>query len=133
MHIQMMVSMPMRLDLIFIILPLFGIMLAGYLAGRFQVLTEGSSLILNQFVFVVSLPALIFISLSRVPVGDFFNWPFLGVLGGGMMVTFCLSLLVARLAFPGSLTAHGLHGPALAAPQRDQTVRGRTEPPGAAQ
>ena len=93
-----------------IILPLFGIMLAGYLAGRFQVMTEGSSAILSRFVFVVSLPALIFVSLSRVSVGDFFDWPFLGALGGGMLATFCLGLLVARFVFRDSLTALGLHG-----------------------
>lgn len=85
-------------------------MLAGYLAGRFRVLVEGSSAILSRFVFVVSFPALIFISLSRTAIGDFFDWPFLGALGGGMLATFCLSLLVARLAFRESLTALGLHG-----------------------
>lgn len=93
-----------------VVLPLFGIMLAGYLAGRFKVLLEGSSAILSRFVFAVSLPALVFISLSRVPVEDFFDWPFLGALGGGMLSIFCLSLLVARIAFPDSLTALGLHG-----------------------
>ena len=93
-----------------IILPLFGIMLTGYLCGRFRLLMDGSSTILNQFVFVVSLPALIFISLSRIRVEDFFDWPFLGALGGGMLATFCLSILVARLFFPDTLTALGLHG-----------------------
>lgn len=80
-------------------------MLAGYFSGRFQVLVEGSSAILSRFIFVVSLPALIFISLSRVSLEDFFDWPFLGALGGGMLATFCLSLVVARIVFPDSLTA----------------------------
>ncbi len=93
-----------------IILPLFGILLAGYLAGRFQVLAKGRSAILSRFVFVVALPALIFVSLSKVSPRDFFDWPFLCTLGGGMSATFCLSLLVARFAFPDSLTALGLHG-----------------------
>lgn len=93
-----------------VILPIFGVMLTGYLAGRFHVLMEGSSTILSRFVFVVSLPSLIFISLSRIPVKDFFDWSFLGTLGGGMLATFCLSFLIARLAFPGTLTALGLHG-----------------------
>ena len=93
-----------------IIGPLFGIMVAGYLAGRFRLLNEGAGAILSRFVFVVALPALIFVSLSRVPVEEFFDWPFLGALGGGMSIIFCLAVLVARFAFPGSLTAHGLHG-----------------------
>lgn len=57
----------------------------------------------------MSLPALVFVSLSKVPVEDFFDWPFLGALGGGMLAVFCLGLLVARLVFPDSLTALGLH------------------------
>lgn len=93
-----------------IILPLFGILLTGYLAGRFKVLVDGASAMLNQFVFVVAFPALIFNSLSRVSMREFFDWPFLGALGGGMLAIFCLSLLVARLAFADSLTALGLHG-----------------------
>jgi predicted permease len=85
-------------------------MLAGYLAGRFGMLMAGCSAILNQFVFVVSLPALLFISLSRIRVEDFFDWRFLGALGGGMLVIFLLSTQVARLIFPDNLTALGLHG-----------------------
>lgn len=84
-------------------------MLAGYLFERFRILKRGSSEILSGFVFLVSLPALIFISLARVPVGEFFNWPFLGALGGGMLAMFAISLLIARTVFPESLTANGLH------------------------
>lgn len=84
-------------------------MMAGYLFGRFRMLDESSSAILSRFVYVVAMPALIFISLSRVPVNDFFDWNYIGALGGGMLAIFCLSLLISRLAFPDSLTAHGLH------------------------
>ena len=92
------------------VLPLFGIMVAGYLAGRFRLLNEAASAALGRFVFVAAMPALVFISLSRVPVEEFFDWPFLSTLGGGMMAIYCLSVLVARFVFPDSLTALGLHG-----------------------
>lgn len=91
------------------ILPLFGIMLAGYLFARLRILRDGSSEILSTFVFAVSLPALIFISLAKVPVSEFFNWPFLGALGGGMLAMFGIGFLVARTVFPENLTANGLH------------------------
>lgn len=84
-------------------------MLAGYLSGRFGVLGKDSSAAFNRFVFVVSFPALVFVSLSRVEAAEFFIWPFLGALGGGMLATFLFSFLVARIAFPDSLTAHGIH------------------------
>ena len=92
------------------ILPLFGIMVAGYAAGRFGLLPQGASAALSRFTFMAALPALVFVSLSRVPVAEFFDWPFLGALGGGMAITYAFSAAVARFAFPGSLTALGLHG-----------------------
>jgi len=84
-------------------------MLTGYLAGRFRLLPENASKVISRFVFVVAMPAFIFISLARIPVADFFNWPFLAALGGGMLAIFVLGIIVARYAFPGSLTAHSLH------------------------
>ncbi|MGI9323782.1 MAG: AEC family transporter, partial [Pseudomonadales bacterium] len=93
-----------------VVLPLFGIMLAGYMAGRIGLLSDTSSEVLNRFVFFVSFPALVFISLAKVNVAEFFNWPFLGALGGGMLTTFCISFLAARFWFPGSLTTLALHG-----------------------
>lgn len=93
-----------------IVLPLFGVMVAGFLAGYFGVLDKTGSAFLSRFVFVVALPSLVFVKLSHVPVGEFFDWPFLGALGGGMLATMCISLAVARFAFPDTLTAWGMHG-----------------------
>ena len=93
-----------------VVLPVFAIMLAGYLAGRFRVLGDESSEALNRFVYYVALPALFFISMARVSLGEAFNVPFLVAFGGGMAVTFALSLLVARYVFPNRLGVLGLHG-----------------------
>jgi len=91
------------------VLPLLAVMLAGYFAGRLRLLPENGSKVLSRFVFLVSMPAFIFISLARIAVEDFFNWPYLAVLGGGMLAIYGLAIIVARFAFPGNLTAHGLH------------------------
>lgn len=99
----------MQNDSITVVLPLIAIMLAGYLAGRFRLLPQNSSMVISRFVFLVAMPAFIFISLARIPVEDFFNWPFLAALGGGMLAIFVIGIIVARFAFPGSLTAHSLH------------------------
>ncbi|MFT5549210.1 MAG: malonate transporter [Candidatus Azotimanducaceae bacterium] len=84
-------------------------MLTGYLVGYFKVLPNSGSTILSQFVYIVALPALAFIKLSQVPVNVFFNWPFLAVLGGGMLITFCFSLVIAYFFFPTHLTGRALH------------------------
>ena len=92
-----------------IVFPLIAIMLAGYLAGRFQLFDENASKVLSRFVFLVAMPAFLFISLARVSVYAFFSWPFLAVLGGGMLLVFAVSFLVARYAFPNSMAVHSLH------------------------
>lgn len=93
-----------------IVLPVFSIMLAGYLAGRFKLLGGASSEALNRFVYFVALPALFFISMARVEIAAAFHGPFLLAFGGGVLGGFGLSLLVAVFLFPNRLAALGLHG-----------------------
>jgi predicted permease len=91
-------------------LPVFGIILAGYLAGRAGILGGESSKALNGFVYYVALPALIFVSMARVPVGAVFDWSFIGAFFGAQVLTFAVAVAVARFAFPGSLAELSLHG-----------------------
>ncbi len=93
-----------------VILPVFGIMLAGFIAGRVRLLGEASSDALNRFVYYVALPALFFVSLARVPVGEVFDAPFLAAFGGGLLGTFGIAMLVGAFAFPNRLAALALHG-----------------------
>lgn len=92
------------------VLPVFAIMLVGYLAGRFWLLGQASSEALNRFVYFVALPALFFISMARVGVEDAFDAPFLAAFGGGMLGTFGIAVVVAAFVFPNRLGALGLHG-----------------------
>ena len=85
-------------------------MVTGYLAGRSKLLPATASEVLSRFVFVIALPSLIFASLSSITIAEFFNWRYIGALGGGMLAMFCIGMTVARYLFPGSLTAISLHG-----------------------
>ena len=93
-----------------VVLPVFAIMLAGYLAGRFGFLGPASSEALNRFVYFVALPALFFVSMARVELREAFHGPFLAAFGGGMLGSFGLALLAAIFVFPNRLAALGLHG-----------------------
>ena len=53
-----------------VVLPVFAIMLAGYLAGRFRLLEDASSEALNRFVYYGAIPALFFVSLASAETGD---------------------------------------------------------------
>ena len=85
-------------------------MVAGYLAARLKLLPDAASEVLSRFVFVIALPALIFTSLTRISVAEFFNWQYIGALGGGMLAMFFIGLIVSRYAFNGSPGANALHG-----------------------
>ncbi|MEM7564928.1 MAG: AEC family transporter [Pseudomonadota bacterium] len=93
-----------------IILPVFAILVAGFIAGRARILPETSSQVLSQFVFYVSLPALIFVSLSRVSPAEFFNWSYIAVIGGGMLAMFIIGCVIARSAFSNEVTPMAMHG-----------------------
>ena len=69
--------------LINVVVPVFGVVLTGYLAGRFGVLGSDSAAALNRFVFYFALPPALFIYMARAPVEKIFNWPFIGAFVGG--------------------------------------------------
>ncbi|MCB1538802.1 MAG: AEC family transporter [Alphaproteobacteria bacterium] len=97
------------LAVINVVLPVFGIMLAGYLCGRFALLGQGSSQALNGYVYYVALPALFFLSMSRVPVNQAFDPGFLGAYGGAAAILFIVAMVIARFAFPNRVGGLGLH------------------------
>ncbi|MCP4329217.1 MAG: AEC family transporter [Alphaproteobacteria bacterium] len=82
-----------------IVLPVFAIILTGYLAGRFRLLGPASAEALNRFVFYFALPPLLFLSMARVPIGNLFHGPFLTVYIGGLVFTVLLGLVGARFLF----------------------------------
>jgi len=85
--------------LINVVLPVFGIILTGYLAGRFEALGPDSAAALNRFVFYFALPCALFIFTARAPSDKIFNWPFIGAMVGGALLTVLVALIVGRLWF----------------------------------
>lgn len=90
-----------------VVIPVFAIVLAGYLCGRFKLLGQGGSEALNGFVYYAALPALFFGSLAKVELGEILNWPYLGAFLLSMAVTGIAAFVVGRFVF-------GARGAALA-------------------
>ena len=90
-----------------VVIPVFAIVLAGYLCGRFKLLGPGGSEALNGFTYYAALPALFFGSLAKVELAQIFNWSYLGAYLLGMAVVGIAALIVGRLVF-------GARGAALA-------------------
>lgn len=90
-------------------IPVFAIILAGWLAGRFRLLGQDSTAALNGFVFFIALPALFLASTSRAPVEAVLNWPLLAVVAGGYLFTAIPIAFIARIFFAKRIGEIGLH------------------------
>lgn len=90
-------------------LPVFAIMLAGFLAGRFRLLGEESSQALNGFVYWFALPPVLFLGMARVPLAEAFNWPFIWTFSLGMLAVGVPSAILAKFIFPNRLSGLTLH------------------------
>src|SRR6478752_1180382 len=91
-------------------LPIFGVILAGLLAGRWRILGGEATAALNAFVSYFALPVLFFGTLARTPVRAVLD-PEL-MLGFSLVVlaTFALGMLSTRLAVKGGLARMSLQG-----------------------
>lgn len=93
-----------------VVLPVFGIVLAGYLCGRFGLLGEASSEALNRFVYYLALPALFFVAMARMPVAEILHTRFLAAYVGGVIATLLAAVGIGRLLFSNRLAETGLQG-----------------------
>jgi hypothetical protein len=91
-------------------LPIFGVILAGLLAGRWRILGGEATAALNAFVSYFALPVLFFGTLARTPVRAVLD-PAL-MLGFSLIVlaTFALGMLSTWLAVRGGLARMSLQG-----------------------
>jgi predicted permease len=94
------------------VLPVFGLVGCGYLAGRMKIVTQASSHALNQFVYAFALPAMLFIAVYRGSLDDILSGGFLlaVILAtlGTALIGFALSYYVAK-APPGESTMRALN------------------------
>lgn len=88
-----------------VVLPVFAIVLAGYLAGRFRYLGDSGAETFNAFVMNVALPALLFRAMANADASYLFNGPFLLTYIGGQTFLFLISLVIALRVFKTSLGA----------------------------
>jgi hypothetical protein len=94
------------------VLPVFGLVACGYLAGRFALVSQASSHALNQFVYAFALPAMLFIAVYRGSLEEILSGAFLlAVIAatlGTALAGFFLSHLVIK-APPAESTMRALN------------------------
>ena len=82
-------------------LPIFGVILAGYLAGRWRILGGEATAALNAFVSYFALPVLFFGTLARTPVAAVLDPAPDAGFGLVVVATFAVGMLSTRLAVQG--------------------------------
>ncbi|WP_431856664.1 AEC family transporter [Azospirillum sp.] len=80
-----------------VVLPVFAIILAGYLSGKAKLLGSASSEALNKFVYWMALPPVLFLGTARRPLAELLNGPFIGAFLGSMLMVYALGALLGRV------------------------------------
>ncbi|TLU72483.1 AEC family transporter [Lichenicoccus roseus] len=80
------------------VLPIFGLILAGYVCGRRNTLGDGATDSLNRFVVYLALPALLFLGAAHVNRATAGPPGFLVAFSAAMMASFALSFALERRA-----------------------------------
>ncbi len=90
------------------VLPIFGLVLCGYVVGRKRWMSEEAIKGLNTFVFYFAIPALLFRAMAR-GIGPV-EFSIVGAYFSGVLITFLLALVVARLVFRTTAVEQVLFG-----------------------
>lgn len=79
-----------------LVLPVFGVIVTGWAAGALAYVPRGLAGPLVQFAYTVAMPALVFGTLARQPLGTLLDWSFLAAFGGGSMICLAAFAFLAR-------------------------------------
>jgi len=98
------------ITIINIVLPIFAIIVIGYIAGTSGVVPKAGAKTLNNFVFYIALPALLFKATATSPIEELLNWKFIAINLGGILASFILAIILSRLIFKQDLSSASLYG-----------------------
>lgn len=98
--------------IISVVLPVFAIILTGYLSRRQNLLGDGASDALNGFVFYIALPVLLFKAMAEVEVQTVLNAPYIATYLGGQLIALTIGMFVALKYFDRSWAEAATHGTA---------------------
>ncbi|WP_416828441.1 AEC family transporter [Ectobacillus polymachus] len=93
-----------------VLIPVFAIILCGVLAGIYKVVDVAGSKSLNNYVYYIALPALLFLSLAEAPVNQLTNWNFLFANLFGILASFLVTVLLSALVFKKKFPDISIYG-----------------------
>ena len=97
-----------------LVLPVFAIIVTGWLAGWLGYLSRSLADGLVHFAYNVAMPALLFVTIAQEPARNLLEWRFLLAFGGGSIICFALVFLAVAPAGQHDLASSTIHGMAAA-------------------
>ncbi len=93
-----------------LVLPVFAIIVTGWLAGWFGYLSRSLADALVHFAYNVAMPALLVVTIAQEPARNLLEWRFLLAFGGGSLFCFALVFLAARAGWKRDLASSTIYG-----------------------
>jgi predicted permease len=97
-----------------LVLPVFAIIVTGWLAGELGYLSRSLADALVHFAYNVAMPALLIVTIAQEPARNLLEWRFLLAFGGGSLICFALVFLAVRAGGQHDLASSTIHGMAAA-------------------
>ncbi len=93
-----------------LILPVFAVILTGWIVGYTGYLSRALSGALIHFAYNIAMPALLIVTIAQEPAHSLINWRFLVAFGGGSLLCFILVFGVMSIRVSRSLASRTMHG-----------------------
>src|SRR5215475_4591255 len=93
-----------------LVLPVFAIIVTGWLAGASGYLSRSLADALVHFAYNVAMPALLIVTIAQEPARNLLEWRFLLAFGGGSLLCFALVFLAVRLGWKRDLASSTVQG-----------------------
>ena len=93
-----------------LILPVFAVILTGWIAGYTGYLSRALSDGLIHFAYNIAMPALLIVTIAQEPGHSLINWRFLVAFGGGSLLCFLLVFGIMSIRRSRSLASRTMHG-----------------------
>ena len=97
-----------------LVLPVFAIIVTGWLAGWLGYISRSLADGLVHFAYNVAMPALLFVTIAQEPARHLLEWRFLLAFGGGSILCFALVFLAVRVAGGRDRASSTIYGMAAA-------------------
>jgi malonate transporter len=98
------------LEIADLILPVFAVVITGWIVGATGYLSRGLSDALIHFAYNVAMPALLIVTIAQEPAHSLINWGILAAFGGGSLLCFALVFGIVRLRGGYQLSSQTMYG-----------------------